>query len=541
MASVDIVIVGGGISGIYLGHQLKEYHPNLSFLLLEKDSQIGGRLTDVQFEDTLVHLGGWLIRENDIRLLSLVKESKLAMNPLEIDFEYMISNFDPNWYNKELELIVSDIKENFIGSKNKNPTRQDLAFIDYLKSRYESNQSLIDKFISHSSFTDFLNCSTIAFLNYIPDDLKIKPQPFYELQKGWDPLFTHLSKPFQKQILLNHHLNKVSRIKHDHQNHNNLNSSLLNSFRYELDIVHNLKPKHKKYLQGCNTETPSPKLSEKSDQNQNSKSNFENKVIYCNHIVMTHSNQLHMLPILKEKIPKLIQIPFLKMFTWHKELPITNPIVVDHAQKKFFPISKHVMLSCYSDSNDALSLYHCSTKNEQQIVIDKINQSISQYIDLEDNMLAKSVCFKFWHTGTHGFPANGNIPIPSLGYWKQPKEGFWLVGECISNHQGWIEGCLESVDEFITQFKPNSFSCSYKDCKESFQNKDNLKNHELEKHCKTYTCSTCNQTFDRFHKLKNHSKLYHDIELNLNHPKRKKETIICKKPFFNGKKKIKLD
>ena len=40
----DIVIIGGGISGIYLMYQLIETHKNLKVLLLESNERFGGRV-----------------------------------------------------------------------------------------------------------------------------------------------------------------------------------------------------------------------------------------------------------------------------------------------------------------------------------------------------------------------------------------------------------------------------------------------------------------------------------------------------------------
>ena len=40
----DIVIIGGGISGIYLMMNLKDKYPNLKVKLLESNNRFGGRI-----------------------------------------------------------------------------------------------------------------------------------------------------------------------------------------------------------------------------------------------------------------------------------------------------------------------------------------------------------------------------------------------------------------------------------------------------------------------------------------------------------------
>ena len=44
MKKYDIIIVGGGISGIYTMYNLKKNYPNLKVLLLEKNERFGGRV-----------------------------------------------------------------------------------------------------------------------------------------------------------------------------------------------------------------------------------------------------------------------------------------------------------------------------------------------------------------------------------------------------------------------------------------------------------------------------------------------------------------
>ena len=44
MKHYDVVIIGGGIAGVYTMFQLKKKYPKLKVLLLEKEDRFGGRV-----------------------------------------------------------------------------------------------------------------------------------------------------------------------------------------------------------------------------------------------------------------------------------------------------------------------------------------------------------------------------------------------------------------------------------------------------------------------------------------------------------------
>ena len=77
----DIIIVGGGISGIYLMHQLIEKHKNLKVLLLESSNRFGGRVythyEKVNGKDYVVDLGAGRLGFHQKHVMSIVKKLKL--------------------------------------------------------------------------------------------------------------------------------------------------------------------------------------------------------------------------------------------------------------------------------------------------------------------------------------------------------------------------------------------------------------------------------------------------------------------------------
>ena len=107
MKNYDIVIIGGGISGIYSMYNLKKKYPKLKVLLLEKDERFGGRVysfnTKVDNIDYVMDLGAGRIGHHHKLMISLIKELKLEK------FMFNISNTE-NYieYNKKTKEVSDE-------------------------------------------------------------------------------------------------------------------------------------------------------------------------------------------------------------------------------------------------------------------------------------------------------------------------------------------------------------------------------------------------------------------------------------------------
>ena len=72
-----IIILGGGISGIYLGYKLKK--AGFSIRILEANNRIGGRIYTKKVNETKVELGAtWLWRYNE-ELLKVCEELNVSL------------------------------------------------------------------------------------------------------------------------------------------------------------------------------------------------------------------------------------------------------------------------------------------------------------------------------------------------------------------------------------------------------------------------------------------------------------------------------
>ena len=125
--SYDIVIVGGGISGIYLMHQLIEKHKNLKVVLLESSNRFGGRVythhEKVNGNDYLVDLGAGRLGFHHEHIMKLVKKLKLDKDiyPISNKSDYIengvFTNFDVDLFALVIRPITDSLAQEMMSQK----------------------------------------------------------------------------------------------------------------------------------------------------------------------------------------------------------------------------------------------------------------------------------------------------------------------------------------------------------------------------------------------------------------------------------------
>jgi hypothetical protein len=440
----DVVIIGAGVSGLVCYTELVKKYPNSTILILEKNDRIGGRLYDVLFHNQPVHLGGWLIRKDDSMLQALLKKYEVPISKISIDFEYDIPDYDKKWYDYHLKKIVQIIKN--MKQEEDEPFHQFLmSYFGRLYHDPEETVAAFLKFEHHSSFSDFFKASTIHFINYIPEDLEIRHQEFYQIISdlkskkpgSWNQLFDKIAESIpESDIRLNFEVETIKRIP---------------QCKYKV-------------------------------------SSSDGDDIIANHIIITHSDVMNKVPVRDKNPVCIFKIPFVKIFSYHPDgIPIKKPTVVQSMVKKLFPITDKIMLATYADTKDAEKIFKMRDSESNR---EKQNKMVQNWLEKElkkelgDKFTRISdIRSQFWETGTHAFIPKAEYP--SKGFHKYKNHNIWLIGEMVSNHQGWTEGCLESVYNFINnaEFEPNNrYYCEK--CKKSFPKISDAGKHYYEAHKK---------------------------------------------------------
>jgi protoporphyrinogen oxidase len=127
----DYIIIGSGISGLYLGYLLK----NKKYLILEKNDNIGGRIQQTNFHGSTIQLGAGVVKSNNVNMINLMKELKLKYFSFNKSVDRLIPNYDKDEYNQ----IIQKLKD------IKNPKPQSMK--ETLKDIFKNDTKKINYFI----------------------------------------------------------------------------------------------------------------------------------------------------------------------------------------------------------------------------------------------------------------------------------------------------------------------------------------------------------------------------------------------------------
>jgi len=160
----DIIIIGSGIAGLYAAYNIQKMSPTTSFIILEKYKKnwIGGRTSNDVFYGTQIVTGAGIGRKNKDKLLIHLLN--------ELDFPYEEFPFKP-YYSTQIDKIV-DVKQviqHLKNEYNKNKTRTRITFKEFAKPIL--GDKLYNDFLVSAGYTDYENEDAFDVIeNYGMDD-----------------------------------------------------------------------------------------------------------------------------------------------------------------------------------------------------------------------------------------------------------------------------------------------------------------------------------------------------------------------------------
>jgi hypothetical protein len=386
----DVIIIGGGISGLYSAFNIVERYPKKKILVIERNDRLGGRMDSVNFYGTNVSIGAGVGRKKkDGLMISLLYKLGITYKEFDIKNDYVKIDID-------LTNIIKILKKSYIEKKHHALTFKEYA-INIL------GDYIYKKFVVASGFSDFEKEDVYEVLNHYGLD---------DNESGW----TALKIPWH---LLIDKLSKKIGLR------NIITSCNVYSFNKEMNFYNiktNIGDFSTKFVIIATTVDTVLKLLPK----------FE---IY---------RQIHGQPFLKVYGKFSKPIPDL----------IMNTIVSGPLKKiSPIDINNCIYMIAYTDNKDALSLENNleNTLNNRIFFEKMIIKALNLNVEKLDLIAIKSF---FWKIGTHYYePLNGPYKhrIEFINKAQHPMPGILVVGEMISRNQGWSLGALQSVEKNLNK------------------------------------------------------------------------------------------
>ena len=404
----DIIIIGGGIAGLYSAYNIQKMSPDCKILVLEsyKKKWLGGRISNEMFQGVQVVTGAGVGRkEKDYLLIDLLKELKIPYSDCKVSHNYAPTIQNICNVKKTLLLLKSEYKKSTTQYQKK--TFKEFATSILGVDAYK-------QFTVCSGYTDYENEDVYDTLyNYGFED---NYGDWTSLRIQWKTLIDTITKKIGLHNIKTS--NTVSKI------------DTLSPYNF---VIH-------------------------TDQGPTYSCN---KVI----IATTIKSVLKIVPGASDKNSIYQQIhgqtflrvygKFSKSSTSIMKQLVTGQTIVPGPLKKIIPMDteKGVYMIAYTDNEDAISLkkYLENTPENRNIFCELLELSLGIPVG---TLHLNAITDYYWPIGTHYYEPlrgpykNRNEFIKTA---QHPMPGMLVVGEMISKNQGWTQGALESVDAVVTK------------------------------------------------------------------------------------------
>jgi len=405
----DIIIIGSGISGLYAAYNIQKTSPSTSFIILEKYKKdwIGGRTGNDIFYGTQVVSGAGVGRKHKDKLLIKL------LNELNLPYEE--APFKP-YYSTQIDKIV-DVKkviQHLKNEYNKNKTQTRTTFKEFSKPIL--GDKLYNDFLVSAGYTDYENEDASDVIhNYGMDD---NACCWDKLHIDWKLLVTTLH-------------NKIG----------------IDRIKSSMNVVSVKKT----------GETPRV-FSVETDKGIVFESN---KVIVATtidtikQIIPGASNKNSIYNEIKGQNFLRLYGKFSKKSTEIMKKYINGYTIVPGPLQKIIPMdpSKGVYMIAYSDNASAtfLKKYLENTPKNRDVFCDLIEKSLGI---LDEHLELIAIKDYYWPIGTHYYtPLTNKYKNREEFIHKaqHPEDGMLVVGEVVSNNQGWTNGALSSVKAVLNK------------------------------------------------------------------------------------------
>lgn len=411
----DLVIVGGGISGLFLAYKLSE--TNLKILLIEKEKKLGGRIHTIKKDNYSYECGAARFNENHLKLLSLINELDLQDQMIQLpkDIDKKVRKYDTR--NK----LDTYFLLNILGTKYSSYKDEYLKNITFYQLIVEVFDNETAEFIKDSFGYDseFIHLNALAAITMFKDDL-FKKTDYYILQNGLSQIIERMEKylSFKKNvtILKNNALQKI---------HDDKIVTSIDSYYYK-NLVLAMPQYNLKQLNEL-----------KGFKELNSVEPIQLLRIYAKY-------------------------PVGKNGVWFKDIKRTT---TNNYIRHIIPIDykNGLIMISYVDCNYA-NMLNSMYMNGKDALIKAIHKEIKTLFDIEPPK-PKELFVHNWdkeYAGVHMWKTGYDLNKLYPKIMKPEKDkNIYIVGEAYSKKQCWIEGALETCYDVLKILKFKDIQISF--------------------------------------------------------------------------------
>lgn len=401
----DIILIGAGMAGLYAAHKIQTLDPTKKILLLEQSPKdgLGGRAQNKSFQGASVVIGAGIGRlAKDHRLHQLLQEFNIPTHEFQVKTQYATSPCNVKQMFSELRRQYKSI-----------PSRP----------QPQTFRQFAEPFLGKQLYKQFTICA--GYTDYEEEDVQntLFKYGFEDNYEEW----TGFSVPWTALVLA---------------------------------LVDKLK------AGGCEIRTSCRVIRLQSVDEEMRVFVQTGRIYSCKKVVLatTIESVLQLVPGATAKTSPYRTIrgqAFMRIYGRFSKACI--PIVHNHIQTqtivagplhKLIPIhsGRGIYMIAYTDNDDAdyMRAYGENTAKNRDVLCRLLERALGLSRGILELVAIRGW---YWRIGTHYYAP---LPLPYrtrsefIRHVQRPVPALAVVGEMVSNNQGWVEGALESVDAVIT-------------------------------------------------------------------------------------------
>lgn len=411
---VNVLIVGGGISGLTLAYKCIQLGYNV--IIFEKSDRLGGRIHTIYDSNFNYEAGAGRLSNNHSKLISLINEFNLNLYPLNSKKEFRDNYCNNSPINDPSKSLLKHVIK--FGKTLSHDKLRQITFHQLCNSILGINKTnkLINSYGYNAEF-ELMNAYDAIKLFDIDNSSK-----YFGIKEGFSELINRL----KSAILKSGHAKIM------------MESEVIGFIQKSSYVQLKIKAKDKIHI-------------------------YKGKILVC---AVPRDSLINIYKWNPEQLSLINSIESVSLHRiygkFNKNLALNNT-TTNNPIRQFINVipSEGIAMMSYSDSNYADYWNKYSIQGDKELRKAVLTHLHAVFPEIPKLPKPKWIQSYYWQYGVHMW----KIGIDSLNTKQKiqqifgPNIPFFIIGEAYSNNQAWIEGALETVDDIlpkITEFIHNN-------------------------------------------------------------------------------------